>query len=50
MLAAGVKGIALENINHRVSEGGQGDVHVDEASHGDNNTKAGSEHSSSERI
>lgn len=49
MLAGGVQGIALENVNHKVSEGGQGEVHVDEASHGDSNTKAGSEHSSSER-
>ncbi|XP_023543638.1 la-related protein 1C-like [Cucurbita pepo subsp. pepo] len=29
MLAAGVQGIALENINHRDSEGGQGGVHVE---------------------
>ncbi|XP_023003871.1 la-related protein 1C-like [Cucurbita maxima] len=29
MLAAGVQTIALENTNHRVSEGGQGAVHVD---------------------
>lgn len=64
MLAAGVQSIALENTNHRGSEGGQGDVHVEgEALHNSrpsgnlsmqaqpygDNTKAGSDYSSSER-
>ncbi|XP_022949956.1 la-related protein 1C-like isoform X2 [Cucurbita moschata] len=54
MLAAGVQGIALENINHRDSEGGQGDVHVEAQPCGDDrpgqvNTKAGPDCSSSER-
>ncbi|XP_038881160.1 la-related protein 1C-like [Benincasa hispida] len=44
MLAAGVQGIALENINHRGFEGGQGDDRT-----GQVNTMAGSDHSSSER-